>query len=91
MKLRSVTLAALLCAAVFSSAQAADAAKPSDPAPGSDDETVCTYEQTTGSHLGHRVCMTRAQRKQRSEEDQKAMESMRSHSGSGKAPAGTTQ
>jgi hypothetical protein len=75
MKLRVVTVvAALLCPAVFSMAQAAE--QKTAPAPGSPDEVVCTFEQTTGSHLGHKVCATRRAREERAKEDQEALQSM---------------
>jgi len=88
MKLRVTTLAVLLCAAAVSMAQAADP-KPAGTQPPADsqDEMVCTYEQTTGSHLGHRVCMTRKQRDERAKQDQDALRQFE-HAGGNTSRAG---
>ena len=89
MKLRVMTLAALLCAAAVSLAHAADSKQAGAQAPAEpQDEMVCTYEQTTGSHLGHRVCMTRKQRDERAREDQEAMRQFQQHTGGNTSTAG---
>ena len=72
MKLRVIALAvAVLSSSVFAASPTTPADKPA--AKDSPDELVCTYEQSTGSHLGHRVCATRAAREERAKEDQRAM------------------
>ena len=78
MKLCVASFAALLCAATVSLAQAADSKPAGTQAPADPQvEMVCTNEQSTGSHQGHRVCMSRKQREERAREDQQAMEGLK--------------
>ena len=37
------------------------------------DDVICTYEHSVGSHLKRRNCATRAQREERSRQDQNAV------------------
>ncbi|HUS25048.1 MAG TPA: hypothetical protein VM369_08870 [Candidatus Binatia bacterium] len=84
---------ALALAALMGTACAvqAETAKPANSGARPDD-VVCTYEKTTGSHLGRRVCATRAAREQRAKENQEAMTALRrgnnGGSGGGSSPGG---
>jgi hypothetical protein len=66
-----VLTGALLALAVTATAQAGEAKKAAKTAAA--DEVVCTYERSVGSHLGRRVCATRAQREEKSRANQDAM------------------
>ena len=73
--LTKACLAALLLALAPALALATDP-PPRKPAPAKD-KVVCSSERSTGSHLRRRTCQTEAQREARRQQDQEAMERMK--------------
>ena len=70
--------AALLVAGLAGVAGAAEApaARGAKPAAAPQDDVVCTYEKSLGSHLKRRVCTTRVERDARARADQDRMRTM---------------
>lgn len=72
MLLKSLT-AALLAAAVSSTAHAEIKKGAQAAAEAAPDDVICTYEKSVGSHIKRRVCATRAQRDEQAEADKRAL------------------
>ena len=80
------TLSVLLLAAAAATSAQAETKKESKPVERSSD-VVCTYEQSTGSHIKKRNCMTRSQRAERAERDREAMERAQNRNMRGAGPS----
>jgi hypothetical protein len=51
------------------------------------DDIVCTYEQSTGSHIKKRTCMTRGQRAERAQRDREMLDRVQDRNMRGAGPS----
>jgi hypothetical protein len=81
--LRTLLVAAVVAAAASPAWAETKKAAPVERA----DDIVCTYEQSTGSHIKKRTCMTRGQRAERAQRDREMLERAQDRNMRGAGPS----